>query len=321
MSINRFPQFRKLAEDDDSLITEVVQLPFELQSEGTVFAVLIRVGERYLLISTHLENSVEMNGELIEMAAITDGDRIRYQKSDFVFELGNGEGRPENFPTGLELVGETMLLVNHRFNNFLQVINGGGFLLDSGIANQDLELAGRGWNTVKARQEKLADLLSKVVSLKDLPELTVENDDLNQVLNRSLETWSEKSDFEGVEFELDEIDRRVCFEFDRLQMSKAIDGLLDLATKASFHENRLIQIQISMHGTFVHLGIGYQGTGISIQPENSRNIRTQANETTGGVEFNLSRSLVRAHGGDLVLTQSTEHHRRINIYLPINASE
>ena len=320
MSINRFPQFRKTVEGDGSLITTVVQLPFELQSDGTVFAVLIRVGKHYLLLSAHHEKSVELNGELIEMAAISDGDRIRYEENDFVFELGNGEGCPEIFPTGSELVGETTLLVNHRINNFLQVINGGGFLLDTGIANQDLELVSRGWNTVKAKQEKLADLLSKVVSLKDFPELMVENDDLNQVLSRSLKTWLEKNDFEGVEIELGEIDRKVCFEFDRLQITRAIDGLLDLAAKASFHENRLIRIKISSHGTFVHMEIGYQGTGISIQPENSQNIRTQANETSGGVEFNLSRSLVRAHGGDLVLTQSIDDQRRINIYLPCDAS-
>ncbi len=42
---------------------------------------------------------------------------------------------------------------------------GRGFLLDTGIANQDLELVSRGWSTVKAKQEQLADLLSKVVSL------------------------------------------------------------------------------------------------------------------------------------------------------------
>lgn len=320
MSLTRFPQFTKTVEGCPPSVAEIVYLPFELQSEATVFAILIGVGEHYLLVPISDENVVLLNGEPTESVVLSDGDRIQYQEDQFVFGSGNGEGRPQVSPTDTELVGETTLLVNHRINNFFQVINGGGFLLDTGIANKDFDLVSRGWSTVKAKQEQLANLLSKVVSLNHLPVLTVEKDELNELINRSLEAWSAKSTSEGFKFELNQSDE-IYFQFDRSHLAMAIDALLDLAAKASFPETRLIRIDLSVRETFVHLGIGYEGTGISIQPENSQNIRTQANETSGGVEFNFSRSLVRAHGGDLVLTQHGVDQRCINIYLPLNATD
>lgn len=97
----------------------------------------------------------------------------------------------------------------------------------------------------------------------------------------------------------------------------AIEGLLKLAAKASFPENRLIQVHISVRENFVQLGFGYQGTGISFRPENSQNIRIQADQTSGGIEFNYSRSLVRAHGGDLVLAHAGLDQWQIEVYLPL----
>lgn len=38
--------------------------------------------------------------------------------------------------------------------------------MEIGIANEDVDLVCRGWSTVKSKQEQLAELLSKVVSLK-----------------------------------------------------------------------------------------------------------------------------------------------------------
>ncbi len=316
--MNRFPQFRKTCEGNASSITEVVRaLPFELQSKETVFAVLIRVGEHYLLVPTHHEDVVELNGELTEAVVVSDGDRILYRGIEFVFELGDGQTHPPLSPTDSELVGETTLLVHHRVNNFLQVINGGGFLLDTGIANEDFELVSRGWSTVKSKQDQLAELLSKVVSLKSQPVLKVENNDLGDLLTSAIRDWIEKADIEEVGIDFEPSDQQVCFGFDRLKLGIAIDGLLDLAAKASFPENRKIQVNVNVSGAFVRIGLGYQGTGISIRPENSQNIRMQANETSGGVEFNFSRALVRAHGGDLVLTRVALDQRRIDVYLPL----
>lgn len=80
-------------------------------------------------------------------------------------------------------------------------------------------------------------------------------------------------------------------------------------------------MEVTANKHFIQVEICYLGTGISIAPENSQNIRRQANETSGGVEFNLSRSLVRAHGGDLVLTHAAADQRQVNAYLPLGTLE
>ncbi len=58
------------------------------------------------------------------------------------------------------------------------------------------------------------------------------------------------------------------------------------------------------------------------RPENSQNIRTQANETSGGVEFNFSRSSGsrsrRGSGADSQSLRRSAANRRI--YLPRHAS-
>lgn len=321
MSINRLPQFRKTVEGCTSGVTKVLQLPFELRSGEVVFAILIGVGDQYLLVPTNVENVVLLNGESTDAVALFDGDTIQFEEDEYIFELGDEDGDPQVSPIGSELVGETTLLVNHRINNFFQVINGGGYLLDTGIAKKDFELVSRGWNTIKAKQEQLAELLSKVVALNSPPVLSIKCDELNDMLQLSLENWSKKAENQGFRIEFENGDPRVNLSFDRQHLSEAIDGILDLAAKASFPENRLIRIQLSVVKGFVHLGICYHGTGISIQPENSQNILRQANETSGGVDFNFSRSLIRAHGGELLMTHSGEEQWRINVYLPLNASK
>ena len=109
-----------------------------------------------------------------------------------MFKLGKDQGFPPLWPTNSELLGETIILVNHRINNFLQVIKGGGFLLETGIAKEDLDLISRGWSTVRSKQDRLAELLSKVVSLKDQHALTVENVDLGDLLKGCLQDWEKK---------------------------------------------------------------------------------------------------------------------------------
>ena len=321
MSSNRFPQFKKIVEGCTYGVTNVLHLPFELRSNEVVFAILIEVGDQYLLVPTNVENVVLLNGESTDAVALFDGDTIQFEMDEFIFELGNEGVAPQISPIGSELVGETTLLVNHRINNFFQVISGGGYLLDTGIAKKDLELVIRGWNTIKAKQEQLAELLSKVVSLKSPPVLSIKCDELNDMLRLSLENWSRKAENQGFRIEFEKGDPKVNLSFDRQHLSEAIDGLLNLAVKASFPENRLIRIQLNLVKRFVHLGIGNHGTGISIQPENSQNIRRQANETSGGVDFNFSRSLIRAHGGELLMTQAGAEKWRINVYLPLNAAK
>lgn len=322
MSTNRFPQFSKVVPSNALTISEVVRvLPFEIQFEGTVFAVLTRVGEHYVFVSTDHENVVQLNGVATEAVVVSDGDRIQFHGNEWVFELGDGQGCPQLCPTESELVGETSLLVHHRINNFFQVINGGGFLVETGIGNQDFDLVSRGWSTVKSKQEQLAELLSKVVSLHNPPVLSRENGNLIELLENVGKRWSEKAARNGIEIEFEQTGQTVYCGFDRLQLGEAVNGLLDVAAKASFHDKRGIGIEVTANKHFIQVEICYLGTGISITPENSQNIRRQANETSGGVEFNLSRSLVRAHGGDIVLTHAAADQRQVNAYLPFGTLE
>lgn len=55
------------------------------QSEETVFAVLIRVGEHNLLVPTNQEDAVTLNGSLTEAAIISDGDCIQCKENKFEF--------------------------------------------------------------------------------------------------------------------------------------------------------------------------------------------------------------------------------------------
>ena len=218
-------------------------------------------------------------------------------------------------------MGQTIAMLSHHIKNILQGINGGSYLVKSGIGNSEIEVIDAGWKIVEKNQGKISQLVMDMLSFSKErePDMTLSN--INEVITDIVELMQSRAADQEIELIWASNPQVPNFEFDSEGLHRAILNVISNGIDACENiENARIEIESRFNQTDNRIEIEIRDNADGIPEENLGKIfglfeSGKGNRGTG-LGLPVSKKILVEHGGDIEVKSSVGKGSTFTIYLP-----
>lgn len=259
--------------------------------------------QQYLLIWTApIRNAAGEIEQVMEMA--TDITQIR-QLEDHLSSLGF-------------LISS----ISHGIKGLLTGLDGGMYMIRSGMHKSDNEQLHEGWEVVQLMVDRIRNMVQNILFYAKERELQYERTDVRNFAEDLCATVTHRMDQHGIVFE-----RRVPadlgqFEVDSAVMRSALLNILENAIEAVLAnpQEKNPCVTFSVRGDHRHIRFHVADTGIGMDRETREQLFTLFFSSKGhagtGLGMFISNRIVRQHGGYIEVDSAPRDGSRFNILVP-----
>lgn len=222
-------------------------------------------------------------------------------------------------------MGQTIAMLSHHIKNILQGINGGSYLVKSGISKSELEVIDTGWKIVEKNQAKISQLVMDMLSFsKDRePDMTLSN--INSVIDDVIELMQNRADDQNIELIWTAKPNVPDSQFDSEGMHRAILNVVSNGIDACEKiENAKIQVECCLNSIDQRIEIVINDNAGGIPNENLHKIfglfeSGKGNRGTG-LGLPVSKKILVEHGGDIEVKSELGQGSTFLLYFPFQIS-
>ncbi len=211
-------------------------------------------------------------------------------------------------------VGETATLMSHRINNILQGINGGSHLVEVGLEKEDIKMSRNGWKIVSSNQAKIAELITDLLVLGKPFEPNRTQFRFDQLVAETMDGLKEFFESEKVSCQFENVSsesQNFDIVADRESSKLAIENVARVAATAVQTDNQTddgeVKVSVSKLKSDVVLTLEYCGAEICLDAEEFTSNPSE-NLIIGGIEFAVSRKIIRGQNGDISIASDGDSH-------------
>jgi signal transduction histidine kinase len=238
-------------------------------------------------------------------------------------ELERGLSQAER----LASVGLTLAGLAHTIKNILAGLEGGIYVVNSGLEHDDMQRLRGGWGMVEKYIAQVASLVKNLLRYARAEEPVREEVEPGALVRDVLELFESKAALVSVELVAEVEPSLESMELDREAMHASLANLLSNALDACVwdpdldKQHRIVVSASALPGGGVAFAVADNGTGIS--EENQQRV-LQAFFTTKGIRGTglgllLTRKTVEAHGGNISFCSTPGQGTTFRIELPGSA--
>jgi len=256
---------------------------------------------------------------LVHTAPITDekGEVVR------VMEMCTNITEIKRLQTELAVLGETIAGMSHTIKNILCGLQGGVYVVDSGLKREREDRVRAGWSMVKNNVEKVSELVQGILYASKERELEPQEVDPAALLAEVCDLYEARARSEGVEI-IREFDERLgpC-SIDPSGIHSALSNLvsnaLDACRKMDTREPRHIAVGGYLAEDRLVLQVSDNGAGIP--DEIKQNLFSKFFSTKGsrgtGLGLVITRKVVQEHRGAIHVESALGKGATFTIEIPI----
>lgn len=225
----------------------------------------------------------------------------------------------------LATMGQTIANVSHHVKNILQGISGGNYLVEDGLAGDNLEVVKRGWAIVKKNQYRISNLVMDMLSFSKEREPELTQGDLSQLVADVVELMQNRAAESGVK--LGHVKPTPTFAmFDAEAMHRALLNVVTNAIDAvssrdSENGEPQVQITVDFDATRQRVQINVIDNGDGIEANQISRIFAPFHSSKGakgtGLGLPVSQKILREHGGDISVQSEVGVGSKFTLYWPI----
>jgi histidine kinase len=250
------------------------------------------------------------NGEetyvLVRTAPITD----EQGHVTAVMEMSTNITEVRRLQGELAIVGETIAGMSHSIKNILNGLQGGVYVVDSGLRANNEERIASGWTMVKNNVEKVSDLVQGILFASKERKPECHGYDPGKLLTEVCDLFEEKSKSQRIKLVRDfPTEMGICL-LDPAGLHSAFSNLISNAMDACLAEadqrdhkvivsGQLDEISNRPHKSLLVLTVSDDGEGIS--PETKGNLFSKFYSTKGskgtGLGLVITMKVIKEHGG------------------------
>jgi len=242
-----------------------------------------------------------------------------------VLEISTNITEVKRLQNELTILGETIAGMSHTIKNILSGLQGGVYVVDSGLERGKEDRVRAGWDMVKRNVEKVSELVREILyaSKGREPEYTL--CDPAQILNDVCELYEAHAGEAGITLVRDFEDHMEMVALDVPQIHNAVSNLASNALQAC-REAGNGQRRITVSGKVENgeLLIGVADTGIGMTQEIKEKLFKKFYSTKGskgtGLGLVITRKVVEEHGGTIGVESEPGHGTSFQIRIPFNTS-
>ena len=257
----------------------------------------------------------------VQTSAITDDTG----NITHVMELSTDVTMIRELEDHLAALGLHIGTVSHSLKQVLTGLDGGSYLIDSGLDKNNPKLIKEGWDIVKERMSKTQQMVLDILYHTKKRELERTKVPLGDLIEEILSTIKPKADQAGVRLDIDCPDVCLNLYIDEKAIFSAIISILENAVEACMsieqqgEKQGIVRLDIKITPPNIIFTIRDNGKGI----ENSRKDKLfdlfyseKGNKGTGMGLFIASGS-VRQHGGTISVSSEVNKYTEFRITLPL----
>jgi histidine kinase len=243
-----------------------------------------------------------------------------------VMEISTNITEVKKLQNELMILGETIAGMSHTIKNILSGLQGGVYVVDSGLQRGREDRVREGWDMVKRNVEKVSDLVHEILYASKGREPEYTECDPAQILNDVCDLYEERLRAEEIALVKDfEGQMKLCM-LDGPQIHNAVSNLISNAFHASRESlNRPRQITVSGRVEQEELRIIVSDNGIGMTEEVREKLFKKFYSTKGskgtGLGLVITRKIVQEHGGSISVESEYGKGTSFCIRIPLNKTK
>ena len=221
-------------------------------------------------------------------------------------------------------VGRTVAGLAHYIKNVLNGLEGGGYVINSALRQEDISLVAKGWSMVERNIEQISHIVMDMLTYSTARQPRYEPVDPNELATEVLDLMSERAKLANVRLESDPDPDPVPVSMDRTGMHRALLNLVSNAIDACTLEgimegNGRVHLRVDRPaGWGVRFTVSDNGTGIeqTTQQRLFRDFFTTKGYKGTGLGLPVTRKIIQEHGGRLDFDTEPGRGSTFTILLP-----
>jgi len=266
------------------------------------------------------------NGEethvIVYTAPITD------QKGEIraVMEMSTNITEVKRLESELTILGETVADMSHSIKNILCGLEGGVYVVDSGLARGKEDRIRAGWKMVKNNVGKVSELVKGILYASKEREPDYKECDPGQLLTEVCDLYSATASGEGIQIVREfEAKMGTCL-LDPIGIHSALSNLVSNAVEAC-RASGVAGHKITVSGRFerdlILMQVADDGEGIPKEVERKLFNRFYSTKGSNGTGLGLvvTRKVIEEHGGTIRVESQPDRGTIFFIEIPLKYSE
>jgi len=206
----------------------------------------------------------------------------------------------------LTAMGQTITAISHHIKNIIQGVNGGSYLVDEGLANDDMKTLNKGWEIVQRNQVRISDLVMDMLTFSKERRPDVTSSNLNHVTEDVVDILRVRAEKENTDLSFEGLPGIHQYMFDPDGIHRALLNIVSNALDAVRENNDgrvAVFVDHDMTSNLLQVVVSDNGNGIS--PDRHEQVFQAFVSGKGGQGTGLglavSRKILREHNGDIVI--------------------
>ncbi|MFA5903303.1 MAG: response regulator [Desulfobacula sp.] len=254
----------------------------------------------------------------VQTSAITDDSGA----ITHVMEMSTDVTMIRELQDHLAALGLHIGAVSHGLKQVLTGLDGGSYLIDSGIEKSDTERIKEGWGIVKEKMSKTRRMVLDILYHTKKREPDRATILLNDLVGEIVSIIKPKAEKENVQLEIDCPENAISLHIDKTAIFSAFMSILENAVEACISKKKkgLVRFAIQIQSPHIIFSIKDNGKGI----EESKKDKLfdlfysdKGNKGTGLGLFIASRS-IKQHGGTITVKSKVNQYTEFIIALPLS---
>ncbi len=224
----------------------------------------------------------------------------------------------------LSALGQGIAGSAHCIKNILNGVDGGAYILESGLKREQLEIVRKGWDIMRRNMQVMRDLVLDMLSYARPKQLQLQLSDLNGICRQVADLMEQKAAERNTVVRLDLDDDLGPMVLDPQGIYRCILNLVSNAIDAVDKPTGLVQIRTRRTGER-HVEVSVSDNGCGIEEKDLHSVFQPFFSTKGvrgtGLGLAITQKIVVEHGGRITVESEKGVGTTFRILLPTDLKE
>ncbi|MFZ0450158.1 MAG: ATP-binding protein [Desulfatiglandaceae bacterium] len=264
------------------------------------------------------------NGERADLAVYSAPILDIFGDVKAVIELSGNITKLKEPQRELAFLGQSVAVLSHDIKNILEGLQGGAYVVDEGIKDGDMELAGKGWEVVKRNIGDITSVTRNILYSSKKRFLKRQNIHLGTLIGDVAVLFSERAKAIAAVLETKTNPSLLITRLDPSGIRRMLNNLLCNALEACQVDKKKHFHKVMVRTDFydkTHVMIEVEDNGIGMTDATRKKIFEEFYSTKGdsgtGLGMLVVNRVVEAHGGRIELLTARGKGTTFRVILPL----
>ena len=280
-------------------------------------------GDKQVHISE--ENVQLSDGEVAQLIVYSVPVLDMLGNVEAVMEMSTNITKVKKLQQELAFLGQSFAVLSHDMKNMLEGLNGGSYVIEEGLKDGDIALAGRGWDIVKRNIAEISNIAQNILYSSKKRDLKCHKVSPGEIIRDVVHLFREKAGTMNIALEYFSDPMLPSVNLDPSSMRRVLSNLIWNALEACRHDKSKnfhnVMVRADFHDRF-NCRFEVEDNGVGMDESTIEKIFMEFHSGKGsdgtGLGLFVANKIVREHSGKIEVLSSPGKGSTFRVILAIN---